>query len=200
MIQAWIFTPASHNSWVGWLLCKIDTRHRTPDPLILSPTPYLLHVAYCLCTLLQAIMVELSLYKLLHLALMGSHIHKHLNHTRQVHSPTHQHHNHTHNIHQLPQGLSIRTSRSQSQMKKQHHLLLTMLQCLIWECSKYWIKTKITRYKIQDILLSFCAYNYTHIRQKRDRNTILHGIQTSNCRRKSSIVKGTCFYIFFCFC
>ena len=27
------------------------------------------------------------------------------------------------------------------------------------------VVTSGTRYKIQDILLSFCAYNYTHIRQ-----------------------------------
>ena len=37
----------------------------------------------------------------------------------------------------------------------------------------------LTRYKIQDILLSFCAYNYTHIRQNiQEHNIHKYPIQT----------------------
>ena len=104
-----------------------------------------LRFANCLCTLLQAIMVELSLYNLLHLALMDNRIHKHLSQTHQVHTSTHQQHNHIYNIDQPPQALSIGMCRSHSQMNMLHHLLLTMRQCQIWKRSKYWIKHKITK-------------------------------------------------------
>ena len=50
-----------------------------------------------------------------------------------------------------------------------------------------------TRYKIQDILLSFCAYNYTHIRQSiQEHNIHKYTIQT---QKLQILYKLNCFAV-----
>ena len=50
-----------------------------------------------------------------------------------------------------------------------------------------------TRYKIQDILLSFCAYNYTHIRQSiQEHNIHKYTIQT---QKLQILYKLNCFTV-----
>ena len=58
------------------------------------------------------------------------------------------------------------------------HLVLTNKICLNQHLEGATTKLH-TRYKIQDILLSFCAYNYTHIRQSiQEHNIHKYTIQT----------------------
>ena len=50
-----------------------------------------------------------------------------------------------------------------------------------------------TRYKIQDILLSFCAYNYTHMRQSiQEHNIHKYTIQT---QKLQILYKLNCFAV-----
>ena len=54
-------------------------------------------------------------------------------------------------------------------------------------------KIQDTRYKIQDILLSFCAYNYTHIRQSiQEHNIHKYTIQT---QKLQILYKLNCFAV-----
>ena len=54
-------------------------------------------------------------------------------------------------------------------------------------------KSQDTRYKIQDILLSFCAYNYTHIRQSiQEHNIHKYTMQT---QKLQILYKLNCFAV-----
>ena len=68
-----------------------------------------------------------------------------------------------------------------------------LLYTEILEVNLFVMPTQDTRYKIQDILLSFCAYNYTHIRQNiQEHNIHKYTIQT---QKLQILYKLNCFAV-----